>query len=131
MTILLGILRSIIDFVLSYWRQIAIAILIGIAIYNVYNYGYRKATQEVTTHYEEIIKKQHDDVVTKIDNIEKLSVEQSAATRKNHDELVNDMTKLSSDFKKKKFVITKDGECTLTPEFLQNFNSIISRGNRK
>jgi len=126
--LLLTIIKTLIT---RFWKEILIAIALVLVYKAVYDRGYDSAYTARTSYYEEILKKNQDAIISKIDNIEKISGEQANIARTNHNTLVTDLTKITGDIKNKNFVIYKNGECIPSPDFSQDFNSIILRGNKK
>ncbi len=128
MTIFFSLIKN---FLLKFWKEILI-VIVAILVYTfIYNKGYDNAYKERTQYYESVLKKNHEELVTKLDTLETESSILSNTTRKNHDKLVGDLTSLTKDMKSKNLYIVKNGECVPSEDFSMTFNSIISRANRK
>jgi hypothetical protein len=131
MGIFLGILKSILDFILSYWKQIAIAVLIGFLIYFIYNKGYQEGYVNRTQFYEKINAENHKNLIKKIDSLESTANTLVDTANKNQQALGKDLTTILVTVKNKKLtVVNKDGECIPSKDFIETYNNITIRGNK-
>ena len=125
------ILHLVKNFVLKYWKYIALAVAL-IAVYSfVYNQGYSSAYKNRTDYYEKTINAHNQQVINKLDSIEKLAINEADKNAKNKVALVEDLTAITQAIKNKKTYVIKNGECNPSKEFLDSYNSIILRGNQK
>ena len=125
-------LKVLLDFVLSYWKQIAIVILLGIAVYQVYSYGYSKAYADRTSYYEAIAAENNKKVIEKIDSIEKTANSVMDNTVKQQQSLDKGINEIINSVKKKKFAVINDkGECIPSKDFIDAYNALTVRGNQK
>ena len=115
----------------KYWQQIIIVALVAAAIFSIYNYGYSRGYQNRVYHYEEIAKKDFLNLNKKIDGVETLASTLSIQVQKGQNITINDLNKITSDLKSKKFSILKNGECVPSEDFINTFNAVIDRGNLK
>lgn len=130
-TFILSILKKLLDFVLSYWKQIAVVILVGILLYAVDQRGYSRAYNERTQYYEKINKENHATLVSKIDSIEKTANSLVTNSTKAQQSLNSDLNTILNTVKSKKFTVTtKDGECKPSKDFIDAYNNLTIRGNK-
>lgn len=129
---ILGGLKALLDFVLSYWKQIAIVILIGIALYQVYNFGYQRAYNDRTTYYEAINAENNRKVIEKIDSIEKTANTLTTNVVHQQESLDKGIASIITSVKNKKFSVLNDkGECIPSKDFIDAYNAVTVRGNQK
>lgn len=121
----------ILMFIKSYWKQLLLAILLVVGCYLVYNRIYHSGYDAASAVYEIRIKEYSDKLDKRISTIETNStvlVSAAASAAANRTEEMSAITALA----KKKVLFTVKGEkCTPSQDFLNSYNSLISRGNQK
>lgn len=115
----------------SYWKELLVVAAIIYGISFIYGKGYDSGYAESKTYYEQQIAEDKKDLVDNIDSILKLAKAESKKNIDNHNDLVSDLNKITSDIRSKKLVVIKNGECLPSESFLDSYTSIIRRGNSK
>jgi basic membrane lipoprotein Med (substrate-binding protein (PBP1-ABC) superfamily) len=118
-------------FLKSYFREIAFALIIGIAILAVYNNGYQSGYNNRVEYYEKIRAEDRNILISKIDNLEALSINMSKDVVRKQTKLGKDLNNLTLDIKNNKSFVIKNGECIPSEYFINTFNSVIDRANQK
>ncbi len=114
-----------------YWKQIAFAAILALAVFTVYNRGYDAAYKDRTSYYDNLRAGELNQLNTKIDNIEALSNELATQNTLNQNLLSKDLNSLTKNLSKTTPFIIKNGDCIPSEDFINTFNSIIARGNQK
>jgi hypothetical protein len=118
-------------FLKTYFRQIAFIIILGIAILAIYNKGYQSGYNNRVVHYEKIRAEDRNILISKIDNLEALSIGMSKDVVRKQIKLSKDLNTLTLDIKNNKSFDVKNGECVPSEYFINTFNSVINRANQK
>ena len=121
----------IILFLKTYFRQIAFIIILAIAILAIYNKGYQAGYNNRVVHYEKIRAEDRNILISKIDNLEALSIGMSKDVVRKQIKLSKDLNTLTLDIKNNKSFDVKNGECVPSEYFINTFNSVINRANQK
>jgi hypothetical protein len=118
-------------FLKTYFRQIAFIIILGIAILAIYNKGYQSGYNNRVVHYEKIRAEDRNILISKIDNLEALSIGISKDVVRKQIKLSKDLNTLTLDIKNNKSFDVKNGECVPSEYFINTFNSVMNRANQK
>lgn len=108
----------------KYWKYLVLALVLWFLYTTIYNMG----VQDTNANWEVRIEKQEklrDEQITQIESLAKVTLEQT---------LINNL-KVNKDLRSINLKIgtttIKDGECIPSKEFIDTFNTIISKGNSK
>lgn len=118
-------------FLKTYFRQIAFIIILGISILAIYNKGYQSGYNNRVVYYEKIRAEDRNILISKIDNLEALSIGMSKDVVRKQIKLSKDLNTLTLDIKNNKSFDLKNGECVPSEYFINTFNSVINRANQK
>ena len=118
-------------FLKTYFRQIAFITILGIAILAIYNKGYQSGYNNRVVHYEKIRAEDRNILISKIDNLETLSIGLTKDVVRKQTKLGKDLNSLTLDIKNNKSFDVKNGECVPSEYFINTFNSVINRANQK
>jgi hypothetical protein len=115
----------------EYWRQILYVLIVAFVLGWMYTKGYDTAYQDRTNHYEKIRAEEINKLNLKIDNLENLSNELATQGTINQNIISRDLNNVVKNLPKSVPFIIKNGECVPSENFIDTFNSIITRGNLK
>jgi hypothetical protein len=115
----------------EYWRQIIYVLVVAFVLAWVYSKGYDSAYQNRTSYYEDIRATEMAKLNLKIDNLENLSNELATQGAISQNIITRDLNNVVKNLPKSIPFIVKNGECVPSENFIDTFNSIITRGNSK
>jgi hypothetical protein len=115
----------------EYWRQIIYVLVVAFVLAWVYSKGYDSAYQNRTSYYEGIRAAEMAKLNSKIDNLENLSNELATQGAISQNKITRDLNNVVKNLPKSVPFIVKNGECIPSENFIDTFNSIITRGNSK
>jgi hypothetical protein len=115
----------------EYWRQIIYVLVVAFVLAWVYTKGYDSAYQNRTIYYEGIRAEEMAKLNSKIDNLENLSNELATQSAISQNIITRDLNNVVKNLPKSIPFIVKNGECIPSENFIDTFNSIITRGNSK
>lgn len=118
-------------FLKSYFREIAFVVILVIAVLAVYNKGYQSGYNNRVEYYEKIRAEDRNILISKIDNLETLSIGLTKDVVRKQTKLGKDLNSLTLDIKNNKSFVIKNGECIPSEYFINTFNSVIDRANQK
>lgn len=112
---------------LRFWKEILLALLIAASSYLIYDkivsIGINKGKQEVVEFNKNV-----DQKIKVLEDFSRVIVIQNENSAKL---LRSDMAAILAEAKTKAIFVEKNGKCTLSNEFIDSYNSVIDRANRK
>lgn len=115
-----------------FWKQIAVSLAVCFLAYSAYDYVWQKGYTVAHTECVEQFARYNESINSKITSLENLSTELVKAQDKNNQNMTKSLSSILVASKQKQLItITKDGKCTLTPDFFDSYNSLILKGNQK
>lgn len=118
-------------FLKKYLKEIIALIIIGVLFYSFYSYSYQRGYDNRVQFYEKQRKEDFLVLNEKIDKLEGMSSNLGKQIKDNQVGLTEDLDKITANVKNIKSFVIKNGECVPSQEFLDSFNNIILRGNKK
>ncbi len=116
---------------LKYSKQIVLAICLTSILYFAYNAVYTRAERDVSQRYEQRWAEYTKTIDTHIVDLQLTStklIELNDSKAKVLDGKINQILVLSKD---KPLVIVKNGKCTLSENFINSYNSLVSVGTKQ
>lgn len=118
-------------FLSKYWKEMVIGALISFCVYFIYNNIYERGFEKANAEHVAYIKEYNSKLDTRIQTLEDFSrviYEQNEQTKRSQ---LADNQKILALARKEPLVIYKEGKCTLSPTFVDSYNSVIDRANQK
>ena len=116
---------------LKYWKEITLALAavaaIALGYKHIYDQGYAAAVKD---YQAEVVQRQVE-TANSIRTLEQYSTSLIQQNAYYQTQLTKDLKTILSNQQKKPVFVVENGKCNLSKDFLDSYNELISRGNKK